>query len=106
MAETSVPPLAGHLVVEFGQVYNGPYCGLLLGFMGARIIKVEPPAGDVLRSRSKGDRIPIPYLMLNSNKQSIVLDLKDPADREAALRLVERADVLIENFSPGVMDRL
>lgn len=104
--DQAAPPLTGHIVLEFGQVYNGPYCGLLLGFMGARVIKVEPPRGDVLRSRARTDRIPIPYLMLNSNKESVVLDLKTRDGRDVALQLAQQADVLIENFAPGVMDRL
>lgn len=98
--------MAGMVVIELGQIYNGPYCGLLLGFLGARVIKVEPPGGDVLRARSRGDEDPMPYLMLNSNKESVVLDLKEPRGKELFLDLVDSADVLVENFSVGVMDRL
>jgi crotonobetainyl-CoA:carnitine CoA-transferase CaiB-like acyl-CoA transferase len=85
-------PLEGMLVLDLGQVYNGPYCGLLLGFMGARVLKrsVEP----------------YPLVMLNSNKESVVLDLKHPEGKALFLRLVRRADVVVENFAAGVMDRL
>jgi crotonobetainyl-CoA:carnitine CoA-transferase CaiB-like acyl-CoA transferase len=98
-------PLTGILVLDLGQVYNGPYCGLLLGFMGARVIKIEPPEGDVVRRR-KRDVEPYPLVMLNSNKESVVLDLKHPEGKALFLRLVEKADVVVENFAAGVMDRL
>ncbi len=98
-------PLDGMLVLDLGQIYNGPYCGLQLGFMGARVLKIEPPEGDVVRRR-KREVEPYPLVMLNSNKESVVLDLKQPRGREIFLALVEKADVLIENFAAGVMDRL
>jgi CoA:oxalate CoA-transferase len=93
------------LVLDLGQVYNGPYCGLLLGFMGARVLKIEPPEGDVVRRR-KRDVEPYPLVMLNSNKESVVLDFKHPEGKALFLRLARRADVLVENFAAGVMDRL
>ena len=98
--------LDGFLVLDLGQVYNGPYCGLLLGFMGARVIKVEPPRGDSIRQgpSRKDDRTS--FLRLNSNKESVVLNLKDPKGREVLLDLARKADVLVENFKPGVMDRM
>ena len=98
-------PLEGMLVLDLGQIYNGPYCGLQLGFMGARVLKIEPPEGDVVRRRQR-DVEPYPLVMLNSNKESVVLDLKQPRGKEIFLALVEKADVLIENFAAGVMDRL
>ena len=98
-------PLDGMLVLDLGQIYNGPYCGLTLGFMGARVIKIEPPEGDVVRRR-KREVEPWPLVMLNSNKESVVLDLKDPRGKQILLDLVKQADVLIENFAVGVMDRL
>jgi len=98
-------PLQGMLVLDLGQVYNGPYCGLLLGFMGARVIKIEPPEGDVVRRRKRNVE-PYPLVMLNSNKESVVLDLKHQTGKALFLRLVEKADVLVENFAAGVMDRL
>ena len=98
-------PLEGMLVLDLGQIYNGPYCGLLLGFMGARVLKIEAPEGDVVRRR-KRDVEPYPLVMLNSNKESVVLDLKHPQGKKLFLRLVRKADVIVENFAAGVMDRL
>src|SRR5215467_3351817 len=98
-------PLDGMLVLDLGQIYNGPYCGLQLAFMGARVLKIEPPEGDVVRRR-KREVEPYPLVMLNSNKESVVLDLKQPRGKEIFLELVAKADVLIENFAAGVMDRL
>ena len=108
MTTTAPPirrPLDGMLVLDLGQIYNGPYCGLQLGFMGARVLKIEPPEGDVVRRR-KREVEPWPLVMLNSNKESVVLDLKQPRGKEIFLALVAQADVLIENFAAGVMDRL
>ena len=73
--------------------------------MGARVLKIEPPEGDVVRRR-KREVEPYPLVMLNSNKELVVLDLKQPRGKELFLSLVEQADVLIENFAAGVMDRL
>src|SRR4029077_20743344 len=87
-------PLDGMLVLDMGQIYNGPYAGLQLSFMGARVLKIEPPDGDVLRRR-KRETEPYPLVMLNSNKESIVLDLKQPRAKEIFLALVAKADVLI-----------
>src|SRR2546427_5385898 len=98
-------PLDGMLVLDLGQIYNGPYCGLLLGFMGARVLKIEAPEGDVVRRRKRNVE-PYPLVMLNSNKESVVLDLKHPDGKALFLRLAQKADVLVENFAPGVMDRL
>lgn len=92
-------------VVEIGHVYNGPYCGLLFAHLGATVIKVEPPGGDPVRFRSS----PVStheFVMLNSSKRSVELDLKSERDRADFFALLERADVLIENFGPGVMTRL
>src|SRR5437870_10249741 len=105
MTTTARRPLEGMLVLDLGQVYNGPYCGLLLGFMGARVLKIEPPEGDVVRRR-KRDVEPYPLVMLNSNKESVVLDLKHPEGKALFLRLARKADVLVENFAAGVMNRL
>jgi formyl-CoA transferase len=93
------------LVLDLGQIYNGPYCGLLLGFMGARVLKIEAPEGDIVRRR-KRDVEPYPLVMLNSNKESVVLDLKHPDGKALFLRLARLADVVVENFAVGVMDRL
>ncbi|HSP97193.1 MAG TPA: CaiB/BaiF CoA-transferase family protein [Candidatus Dormibacteraeota bacterium] len=100
-------PLAGLTVLELGQIYNGPYCGLLLAHHGAEVIKVEAPQGDVLRrmDRSPGGAS-YPFLMLNANKRGVRIDLKQPAGVELLLRLAAGADVLVENFAAGVADRL
>ena len=89
-----------------GQIYNGPYCGLLLAQLGADVIKIEPPGGEQLRFRSEQSVESHEFVMLNSNKRSVVLDLKTDAGRQALLDLVETADVLIENYAPGTMERL
>jgi len=97
-------PLDNILVLDFGQIYNGPYCGLLLGFLGARVIKIEPPEGDIVRGRH-ADGEPYPYLWLNSNKESLVVDLKTAEGRKIVQSLAAKADVVVENFNVGVMDR-
>ena len=96
----------GVRVLELGQIYNGPYCGLLLAQLGADVIKIEPPGGEHLRFRSHQPVESHEFVMLNSNKRSVVLDLKTDAGRQALLDLVETADVLIENFAPGTTERL
>src|SRR5438445_7266424 len=98
-------PLDGMLVLDLGQIYQGPYCGLLLGFMGARVLKIESLEGDIVRRR-KLQVEPYPLVMLNSNKESVVLDLKQPDGTALFLSLVRKADVVVENFAVGVMDRL
>jgi crotonobetainyl-CoA:carnitine CoA-transferase CaiB-like acyl-CoA transferase len=103
----SSQPLSGLRVLDLGQIYNGPYCALLLAHHGAEVIKIEPPQGDVLRrmDRSPGGAS-YPFLMLNANKKDVAIDLKHERGREIFLRLVEHADVLVENFAAGVMERL
>lgn len=92
-------------VISVGQIYNGPYCTLLLSFLGADVIKVEPPGGENVRSRDAGGESP-EAIMLNSGKRSITLDLKSDRGKELFERLVEDADVLVENYSVGTMERL
>jgi crotonobetainyl-CoA:carnitine CoA-transferase CaiB-like acyl-CoA transferase len=100
-------PLAGVKVVEFCQVLAGPYCGMLLADMGAEVIKVEPPEGDMMRQWPPiNEGFSENFASINRNKRSVVLDLKNPAHKAAARRLVLSADVLLENNRPGVMDRL
>src|SRR5246500_3183476 len=96
----------GVRVLDLGQIYNGPYCGLLLAQLGADVIKIEPPGGEQLRFRSHQPTESHEFVMLNSNKRSVVLDLKTDAGRQALFDLVETADLLIENFAPGTMERL
>jgi crotonobetainyl-CoA:carnitine CoA-transferase CaiB-like acyl-CoA transferase len=98
-------PLDGIRVIDLTQIYNGPYATFLLAMAGAEVIKVEPPQGEQLRKRP-GQGSQLPFAMLNSGKSCVVLDLKAPADLDALLRLVREADVLVENYRPGVMDRL
>ena len=103
--QQSGQPLEGLKVVDMGQVYLGPYCGLLFGFLGAEVIKIEGPTGDPIRFKTRAGENPA-AMMLNSNKKSVTLDLQDETDRAAFLDLVADADVLIENFRPGTMERL
>lgn len=98
-------PLSGLKVVDLGQVYLGPYCGLMFALMGAEVIKVEPPGGDSIRGIAGGRENPA-AMMLNSSKQSVVLDLQSEEGRAALLALVDTADVLIENARPGTMEKL
>ena len=100
-------PLDGITVIDLTQIYNGPYCTFMMAQAGARVIKIEPPGGEALRRRYReGGGAHIPFVMLNSDKEFTVLDLKSPVGRAALLGLVPQADVLVENFRPGVMDRL
>ncbi|HCQ56770.1 MULTISPECIES: CaiB/BaiF CoA transferase family protein [Rhodobacterales] len=98
-------PLAGLRVIDLGQVYLGPYCGLMFALMGAEVIKVEPPGGDSIRGIAGGRENPA-AMMLNSSKQSVTLDLGSKDGRTALLALADTADVLIENFRPGTMEKL
>lgn len=104
-------PLSGVRVVEFCQVLAGPYCGMLLADLGAEVIKVEPPEGDMMRQWPPITEGPEGgysenFASINRNKRSVVLDLKDPAQKQAARQLILSADVVLENNRPGVMDRL
>jgi formyl-CoA transferase len=99
-------PLAGYRIIDLGQIYNGPYCTLLLALLGAEVIKVEPLQGEIVRQRDPVSRMPYPYLMLNSNKKSVTLNLKHAQGKAIFRRLVERGDVVLENYAVGVMDRL
>ena len=99
-------PLAGYRIIDLGQIYNGPYCTLLLALLGAEVIKVEPLQGEIVRHRDPVSRMPYPYLMLNSNKKSVTLNLKHPQGKAIFRQLVERGDVVLENYAVGVMERL
>lgn len=99
-------PLAGLRVLDLTQIYNGPYATFLMAMAGAEVIKVEPPGGEFLRRRDARSGAGVPFAMLNANKRSISLNLKAPQGREILLDLVRQADVLAENFAPGVMERL
>ncbi len=115
-------PLDGVLVVDLTRALAGPHAGMMLGDLGARVLKVENPgSGDDTRGwgppfveprgggagqPSQGDRESTYFLSTNKNKESITLDLKDDADKGVLTELLRRADVLLENFRPGTLDRL
>jgi crotonobetainyl-CoA:carnitine CoA-transferase CaiB-like acyl-CoA transferase len=110
---TADGPLAGVLVVDLTRALAGPHAAMMLGDLGARVIKVETPnGGDDSRGwgppfLGEGDQRESTYFMsANRNKESLTLDLKDDADKELLAELVRRADVLMENFRVGVLDRL
>ena len=99
--------LHGIRVLDLGQVMAGPFCAMQLADLGADVIKVEPPEGD--SSRHMGTRVGTDstgFAALNRGKRGIVLDLKTAAGRDALIRLAARADILVENFRPGVMKAL
>lgn len=105
--KTSGMTLSGIRVLDLGQIYNGSYCGLLLGFLGAEVIKLEPPTGENLRKRTEGQQIDsYVFNLLNLNKKGITLNLKHPEGKEIFKELVKKVDILIENFATGVMDQL
>jgi formyl-CoA transferase/CoA:oxalate CoA-transferase len=107
-------PLAGLLVADCSTVLAGPYCTMLLADLGADVVKVEPPEGDATRgwgppwvgSETEGTRTAAYYLSVNRNKRSIRLDLRQEDGRRILRRLIERADVLVENFRVGAFARL
>jgi len=100
-------PLDGLLIADFSRVLAGPYCTMLLGDLGATVIKVESPAGDDTRTWMPPDRngVATYYLAINRNKRSVILDFNDSADLGLAHELAARADVFIENFKPGGLKR-
>jgi CoA:oxalate CoA-transferase len=99
-------PLTGITVIDLSHVYNGPYATFLMALAGAFVVKVEPHGGEHLRSRGDMGGAALPFAMLNSNKRAVTLDLKCEKGRQLLLEMIARADILVENFAPGVMDRL
>lgn len=103
-------PLEGVIVADFTQLAQGPVATQILGDLGAEIIKIEPPKGDWMRHFSLRELYiggeSVSFLSFNRNKRSIAVDLKKPEGVDVVKRLVEKADVVVENFRPGVMDRL
>ena len=102
-------PLDGLTVLDLTRVLSGPYCTMLLADMGARVIKIDhPERGDDTRGWGppfvSGESTY--FLSVNRNKESVTLDFKTPEGREVLDALIERADVLVENFRPGTLDRL
>jgi crotonobetainyl-CoA:carnitine CoA-transferase CaiB-like acyl-CoA transferase len=95
------------LVLDLTSHLSGPYCAMMLADHGAEVIKIEPPTGDSARNMPpfvNGQSAP--FMTWNRNKRSVVMDLKQPADKEALFNLIDQADILIENYRPGVLDRL
>jgi crotonobetainyl-CoA:carnitine CoA-transferase CaiB-like acyl-CoA transferase len=95
------------LVLDLTSHLSGPYCAMLLADHGAEVIKIEPPKGDSARGMPpfvNGESAP--FMTWNRNKRSVVMDLKQSADKAALLRLIDQADILVENYRPGVLDRL
>lgn len=106
-------PLEGVRVVELAHVAAGPFAGMLLADLGADVVKVEPPGGDQMRgwppfadSGAEGERFSHNFASVNRNKRSVVADLKDPGDLARVRDLIDAADVVVENYRPGVLDRL
>lgn len=111
LSGSDTAPLTELTVLDFSQFLAGPSCALRLGDLGARVIKIErPDGGDASRQLYLADlafdQDSALFHAINRGKQSYAADLKDPADLEKVQRLIERADVLIHNFRPGIMDRL
>lgn len=110
MDKTNKGALKDLIVADFSQLAQGPWATQMLGDMGAEIIKIEPLKGDWMRHFSYGNLYPkgesISFVSFNRNKKSIALNLKDSADHEIARNIIRKADILVENFRPGVMERL
>ncbi len=95
------------LVLDLTSHLSGPYCAMMLADHGAEVIKIEPPKGDSARGMPpfvNGESAP--FMTWNRNKRSVVMDLKQPEDKAALLRLIDQADILVENYRPGVLARL
>ncbi|MBT6276285.1 MAG: CoA transferase [Chromatiales bacterium] len=106
---TRAPALKGVRIIDFTRVLAGPYCTVMLSDLGAEVIKVENPAGGDESRQFKPPALAgesTYFMALNRNKKSVVLDLSTPAGKAAATRLADDADVVVENFRPGVMQRL
>lgn len=106
MGDTAPAPLAGLVVLDLTQIYNGPYATFLLAMAGATVVKIEPPNGEHLRKRYRAQGVAEPFAVLNANKKCMTLNLQNAAGREALLAMAAQADVIVENYAPGVMDRL
>lgn len=103
-------PLKGLVVADFSQLAQGPWATQMLGDMGAEIIKIEPPKGDWMRHYAYGNLYPegesISFISFNRNKKSIALDMKTDEGKQIAKDIIAKADILLENFRPEVMERL
>jgi crotonobetainyl-CoA:carnitine CoA-transferase CaiB-like acyl-CoA transferase len=101
-------PLSGVRVLDFSGAVTGPFCTMLMGDLGADIIKIESSGGDILRHLNVTFRAGMGswFVSFNRNKRSILLDLKHPAAKKTILQMAAQSDVLVQNFRPGVMERL
>lgn len=107
MAEPVKGPLDGLRVIDLTRVLSGPFCTMILGDLGADVIKIEPPKGDPVRAQGTMTEGHSGYFAgFNRNKRSVVLDLYSPAGKAALNRLLADADVLVENFRPGTLEKL
>ena len=114
MSDPTFRPLAGVRVLEFGQIVTAPFCSLLLADFGADVVKVENPEGGdgmrqwppLMQESDGGERFSGNFASLNRNKRSLVADLKDSQQVQRLRELCASADIVLENFRPGVMDRL
>lgn len=105
--QSTSKPLDGITVIDLTQIYQGPYATFLMAKAGATVIKVEPILGEPSRIRAKvSGGASLPMAMLNVNKMGVTLNLKTAKGKELLKRLILDADILVENFTPGVMDRL
>src|SRR5437879_9632080 len=111
MAQSGRPPLTGIRVVDFTRVIAGPFCTQILSDMGAEVIKVENPDGGDDTRKGAGPRAGGPtgeshfFMTFNRGKKSVALDFAKPEGQKVVLRLLEKADVVIQNFRPGVLNR-
>ena len=100
-------PLDGITVIDLTQIYQGPYATFLMAKAGANVIKIEPVNGEPSRIRAKvSGSASLPMAMLNTNKRGVTLNLKTESGRNLFKEMIKRADIVVENFAPGVMDRL
>lgn len=102
-------PLSDVRVIDAGQVIAGPVCGAYLADLGAEVVKLESPAGDILRGGTRtidGEAVNTAYEVVNRNKRSVSIDLKSTEGRDAVHMLVEKADIFLQNWPPGVAERL
>jgi crotonobetainyl-CoA:carnitine CoA-transferase CaiB-like acyl-CoA transferase len=106
MPKSPTGPLSGIRVVDLTTVISGPVCTMLLADQGADVVKVEPPGGDIARRTAGNGEFTAMFVSSNRGKRSIALDLKKPEALEAVRRLIAKADVLVQNFRPGTLDRL
>lgn len=98
-------PLTGITVLDFGQVYNGPYCGFLLAQAGARVIKVESLIGETLRARGRASAASYPFSSLNTNKECITVNIRQEIGQQIIRDLAKHVDVVVQNFAPGTLEK-